>query len=223
MSVAHAIEVEWERQARQGEYRAAYVDVDAGVFEGAIGEELAVRFNHTLHDVIPPDLDTGNYLVDGSLVYRFVHLPTDPDQRAERVQSIAEAGSDRTSPLHFTNLSGEMFEETGRLYALVGPNNYFYAMRAREPRGLFASSIAGNCAHLEANGLLVYDAATPRGLVSCSKPGVYPEVFTFRQPKERHLALVVVIGFTNLDPELSQPKIELSIDHPLMQSMLKSR
>lgn len=211
-----------ERKGIDIGYKAPYKEVDLLSFRQVrVGMDLAREFTHAVSDLVPhSEFNLGNHQEDGEVAFRFIRLPDDPEGRARKVQKIADRGSDRTNLWQFTNWSLDLFAQTGLVGTILRPNDYFYAIGSKR---MFRSSIEAMCGHLDANALVIFDAVTPRGVSPCSKPDAYPQIFTFEDPSNKHLALLAIVGFGNLDSQSVSPAANLSLDNPLMQSIAQGR
>lgn len=137
----------------------------------------------------------------GDLIFRFVFLPDDPDERAKRIIEISKAGTDRTDP-HYPKERLVLDRYTGTAeWAGVNPIDLIDCLKSSEfysflgdgreedgpqPLSYFLSKQVSS--EPKDQALLVFDGKTEDGVKLVRKPE-----YIFRNPQHKNKALLGVI------------------------------
>lgn len=159
-------------------YRAPYVEVSK--------KDFAQDPNSTLRNIVPSEFNLPDKDNFGDIKFRFFDLPEDEAERRRRIEEIQEKGTDRINP--------QIRSDRQRLYDMAAQKSgvpqldIFDTMTGWDLLNFARLGFDDTTTHLAANGLLVYDKKTEKGIKTITGPES-----TFKDPNRRNEALLAII------------------------------
>lgn len=166
-------------QKEDSSYKAPYIEIAK--------DDFAKDPNSVLRGIVPTEFNLADEEGPGDLTFRFFDLPEGEEERKKRVAEIQVKGTDRTNPK--TRSSREKLYEMAAQKGNVPPLDIFDTMTGWDLQGFAKQGFAATT-HLSANGLLIYDKKTEKGIKKITGPES-----TFKDPNRRNEALLGIIGF----------------------------
>lgn len=179
---------------RRPNYRAPYMEVPR--------DSITKDWRAFLRQVVPHGYRRGRYTnfgprESGDIMLRFVDLPEDPEARSVRVEEIARSGTDRTNSAvrsQFQSIYERLSREAGIDQMLIfdALGTVGFAHMASSGNSL----ASGTGVFSGANGILIYDAKTEKGIIPVPSRHASPAEMTFRDPSRKNEALLRIVYLT---------------------------
>lgn len=158
----------------------------APYYEFARGE-FVPNMEEILRRIIPLEFNIGSEDELGDIRFRFFNLPEDSEEKKQTLDKVREIASDRTNS-SIRSMFESLYEKAADK-AGVRPIDVMDTMSAvdfrRHSKALLKPSKE---VHLGANGLLIYDAKTDKGIINIQGPE-----YTFKDLNDRKKALLAII------------------------------